>query len=201
MMNTDRTFWQIGAGDNDRNHADICLRWGVILNGPGEYGPWPECEEKLRKDGYSARKVSDIRKFCDSDASVRDGDVVVLRVGTSSVYGVGIVRGGYEWFDDFGDVDGWDIQHVRRVQWVWKYSDSPQPFKTYALKRGDTTQTLNEGEVKNWINEKISLDVRRKSLPKLPPSCIDGEWLDKISREEIGEHLFDSGSVRARLAV
>ena len=47
-----------------------------------------------------------------------DGDLDVLRLGTSEVYGVGEVLGDYPGVDEFGDVDGWALQHVRRVRWL-----------------------------------------------------------------------------------
>ena len=48
-----------------------------------------------------------------------DGDVVVLRLRTSRVLGVGVVVGPYTWCDEFGDVDGWDLQHVRGRSPFW----------------------------------------------------------------------------------
>jgi len=33
-------MWQQAAGDNDRNYAGICLKWDVILNGPGYADAW-----------------------------------------------------------------------------------------------------------------------------------------------------------------
>jgi predicted Mrr-cat superfamily restriction endonuclease len=59
-----------------------------------------------------------------------DGDLVVLRVGTAKVAAVGQVVGNYEWHDGFGDVDGWNLQHVRRVRWLWKNPVSPKAFDT-----------------------------------------------------------------------
>ena len=35
-----KNLWQHAAGDSDHNHVDICLKWGVILNGPGGEGEW-----------------------------------------------------------------------------------------------------------------------------------------------------------------
>ena len=83
-----RTFWQQAAGDGDRIYAAICLKWDVILNGPGYAGRWPDCEEKLIKDRCSSRKITDIRRFSES---ISDGDVIVLRLGTAQVLGVGVV--------------------------------------------------------------------------------------------------------------
>lgn len=47
---------------------------------------------------------------------MNDGDLAVLRIGTSNVHAVGKIAGGYEWREEFGDVDGWELQHVRRAR-------------------------------------------------------------------------------------
>jgi hypothetical protein len=75
-----RRLWQIAAGDKDRNYSDLCLHMGVILNGPGYAGAWPKCADTLKKDGWSSKKISDIRRFAEE---IKDGDIVVLREGTS----------------------------------------------------------------------------------------------------------------------
>lgn len=99
-----KTIWQQAAGDTDRNYSDLCLRWGVILNGPGYAGKWPDCEKPLRNEAErSARKVTDLRRFAEE---MKDGDLVVLRIGTATVLGVGQIVGSYEWRDEFGDIDG-----------------------------------------------------------------------------------------------
>jgi hypothetical protein len=137
---TGKKIWQQAAGDTDRNYSDVCLKWDVILNGPGYAGPWPGCDALLRTHEWSSRKRTDIRRF---STEMEDGDIVVLRLGTAKVLGVGEVVRPYEWRDDFGDVDGWDLQHVRRVRWLWQSLSSPKTFDTYALKqairRSDST--------------------------------------------------------------
>ncbi len=180
-----RNYWQQAAGDNDRNYAAICLKWDVILNGPGYAGMWPDCAQKLREENWSSRKVTDLRRFA---KDIKDGDVVVLRLGTSQVLGVGIVIGGYEWLDIFGDVDGWDLQHVRRVKWLWNGLDKPKEFPTYSLKLGDTTQSLESKEVLDWL-ESLNLDLDTiYDLEKLP----QGEN-DDIDFDAVSEFLFNQG--------
>ncbi len=68
-------------------------------------------------------------------------------------FGVGQIVGSYEWTEEFGDVDGSNLQHLRRVRWLWDGRGNPQAFQTYALKQGDTTQKLNEGPVTQWLAE------------------------------------------------
>ena len=184
-----KTIWQQAAGDTERNFVDLCLKWDVILNGPGGYGPWPECEDDLRKAGESERKITDLRRFCEQ---MNDGDIVVLRLGTSLVYGVGRIVDGYEWCDSFNDVDGWYIGHARRVRWLWKYNEQhngkPWEFETYALKRGDTTQKLDSDVVKSWVESLKGNELARTPicLPKADDSA-------EISVDSISEYLFDKG--------
>lgn len=185
-----RTVWQHAAGDNDRDYVDLCLKWGVILNGPGHLGRWPECREYLQKEGWSAKKLSDLRRFCED---MRDGDIVVLRLRTKIVAAVGVIVGDYEWCDAFGDVDGWVLQHVRRVRWHWV---GPVTFETYALKLGDTTQKLGTGAVRDWLE---ALEPNRPldaALPALAELTNAGE----IDFARISEFLFDHGVASASIS-
>jgi hypothetical protein len=182
-----KTIWQQAAGDTDRNYSDLCLRWDVILNGPGSAGAWPDCEKILRNDGWSSRKTTDLRRFADE---MKDGDLVVLRIGTATVLGVGQLVGTYEWRDEFGDIDGWDLQHVRRVRWLWMGQNNPKMFDTYSLKQGDTTQKLNDGQVMDWLsNLPVDRDALSRPLVELPAY----EKTNDIDVTKISEFLFDHG--------
>lgn len=78
-----KTIWQQASGDTDRDYADVCLKWDVVLNGPGYAGPWPDCAKVLRDARWSARKVTDLRRFAER---MKDDDFVVLRIGTATVW-------------------------------------------------------------------------------------------------------------------
>lgn len=190
---TGKTIWQQAAGDTDRNYSDICVQWDVILNGPGYAGSWPDCDQALRNDRWSSKKVSDLRRFA---VEMKDGDLVVLRIGTATVLGVGQIVGSYEWLDQFGDIDGWDLQHVRRVRWIWVDRNNPMTFDTYALKLGDTTQKLSEGPVTDWLsNLQVKQAALSRPLVELPTQ---GEPND-IGVDEISEFLFDHGVASASI--
>jgi len=182
-----KTIWQQASGDTDRDYSELCLKWDVILNGPGYAGPWSDCKKRLRDDKWSSRKVTDLRRFAED---MKDGDLVVLRIGTSTALGLGQIVGSYLWSDEFGDVDGWDLQHVRRVRWLWHSRSAPQAFNTYALKQGDTTQKLNQGPVTEWLaGLAIPDEATSRTLATLPPSPARND----ISVAEISEFLFDHG--------
>lgn len=180
-----RRIWQQACGDTDRNYSKICLDWDVILNGPGYAGSFPECDAVLNSHGWSSRKRTDIQRFA---SSMQNGDLVVLRLGTNQVLGVGEIVGEYEWLDSFGDVDGWDLQHVRRVKWLWNGLNNPKRFETYSLKQGDTTQELSSEVVKNWLRElEFSDEELNREINELPKSG------KKVEPEEIAEYLFEQG--------
>lgn len=180
-----KTIWQVAAGDTDRNYANLCLKWDVILNGPGSGGPWPDCIPVLREEwGLTAWKLADLRRFCQN---TKEGDLVVLNIGTSDVYGVGIVVGDYEWHDEFGDVDGWDLEHVRRVRWLWRCNGQPERFDTRTLKRG-TIQTMDAGAVKDWLKElDFAQQVYQRPLRPLPGRSSEADV------DDTSEYLFDYG--------
>lgn len=107
-MDTQRTVWQIAAGPASRSYAEVFLQHGVGLIGPGDAGPWSEdCDDDQFGGGF-------VRRFA---TEVREGDVFLMRTGLSRVSAIGIVSSEYTYFDPFDDVNGWDLQHSRRVRW------------------------------------------------------------------------------------
>lgn len=186
-----KPIWQVAAGDTDRDYAEICLRWDAIMVGPGDEGPWPDCRAALKSWPVTSRKLTDIGLFC---TEVADGDLVILRIGTCLVYGIGIVVGRYEWNPHFGDIDGWNLQHVRRVKWIWKASGKPREFPTYTMKLGNTTQRLDSPAINEWIKSlNIPQSTLDRKLVSLPPRMPEKEINSEVGVEDIAEYLFDAG--------
>ncbi len=159
-------IWQVAAGDGDRNYARICLQKDVIIIGPGGEGPWPECREQLLLNGRTTRRMGMLRRFFQD---VQPGDIIVLRVGTQKVYGVGQVGGPYLWVDAFADVQGWDLQHTRRVRWLWQDGDRPKTFPVYSLKLGNSLQNMDSPEVLAWLNDlKVPEEAFSRPISPLP---------------------------------
>lgn len=100
--------WQVSAGPASRGYSDVFLEYGVALIGPGDAGPWSADRDDELFEG------SLVRRFA-SELSV--GDVILLRAGLSRVVSVGVVASDYEYVNAFDDVNGWDLQHIRRVRW------------------------------------------------------------------------------------
>jgi len=106
--NNSRAVWQISGGPVVRAYSDVFLRYGVGLIGPGDSGPWSGGREDRDFEG------SFVRRFA---SEMRAGDIVLLRTGLTRIRAVGVVAGDYVYLNSFDDVNGWDLQHARRIRW------------------------------------------------------------------------------------
>ncbi len=180
----DKNLWQHAAGDRDNNHVELSLKWSVILIGPGGKGEW---NGGTHYSYLSQKKQTDLRRFCEE---MQNSDIVVLRMGTKEIYGVGEIVGEYKWCDEFNDVDGWDLGHTRRVCWLWRYdvngNGSPKCFVPYTMKWGDTTQCLEASAVISWLKS-LNMSQASHSLPDLPGKSME------VSSDEIAAYLFNKG--------
>ena len=188
MVTIPARCWQVAAGDGNRNYADICLKYDVILMGPSYSGTWLDslscvnitAKRQLEKDNWTPQKINGLEKF----VSVKDGDLVVLRMGMSEVYGVGIVRGMYEFNELFSDVDGWDLAHTHRVEWVWprqkNKNDTTTTFEK-VFNRG-TIQRLDPNNPKTsalfkWIRSLPEVTGRSLALTQPPGGKLEYDQL------------------------
>jgi hypothetical protein len=177
----------------ERAYPDLLLKWDIVAVGPGEYGRWPESREICR----AVRGDTQVRIVERFVSEVQIGDIVILRLGKNAVYGLGTVESDYLWFDDMGDVDGWDLQHCRRVRWLWRYSvkDGPMKFPANTLRWGDTVQQATSPGLTRWIEGlSVRKDALSRPLAALPETCIDGKPLKTVTADEISEYLFDRGT-------
>ena len=110
MMNEEikRSVWQISGGPTTRSYVDVFLKYGVGLIGPGDAGEWnSERDDKEFEGGF-------VRRFA---SEVKIGDVFLLRTSISKIAAIGLVASEYRYLNQFDDVNGWDLQHTRRVRW------------------------------------------------------------------------------------
>jgi hypothetical protein len=182
----EKNVYQQACGDKKQNYSEVCIKWGVILNGPGSFGKWPDCLGDIYEE-RSSKKSTELKRFCEV---MQSGDIVLLRLGTDTIVGVGEIIGEYFWNDNFGDIDGWDLEHARRVKWLWYDLKNPKMFSVYSVKFGDTTQALSKtGEVWDWLT---SLDIPdenfKSSLPNLP-----FEFDFKTTINDVGDSLYKRG--------
>lgn len=103
-----RALWQISGGPASRSYAAVFLRHGVALIGPGDAGPW---DHERSDDEFEGAFVQRFAR------DVLAGDALLLRTGLATIAAVGLVTGEYLYLNAFDDVNGWDLQHARRVHW------------------------------------------------------------------------------------
>ena len=150
-----KTIWQQAAGNNEgKNHSKLCLERNVILHGPGRHGKWPDCKEKVLRDkDCRSGTFKSLRRFC---KDMKAGDLVVLRQ-SKRAHGIAIV-GGYEWKEEFGRVPSngppWDLEHTRRVRWIWKAPDGRPEEVPELMRRGSTTCRVEKA--RSWVRKRIA---------------------------------------------
>lgn len=151
-VSSTRGIWQLAGGPATRSYADIFLKYGVGLVGPGDAGPWkPERDDSEFDGGF-------VRRFA---SEVRVGDVFLLRTGISRISAVGIVASDYMYLNQFDDVNGWDLQHARRVR--WQPLPEPRDFEKPVF--GANPPRLSR------VRNKEVLDYARRFLNSPPTHC------------------------------
>ena len=161
MNQSSRAVWQLSSGPSTRPYADIFLKYGVGLIGPGDAGAWrPERDDTEFEGGF-------VRRFA---SEMQTGDVVLLRTGLTSIAAVGLVASEYIYLNQFDDVNGWDLQHARRVRWCklpQEYTFTKQVFGANPTR---CSRTWNE-EVKDYAERFLNSPPTHwqvASLPELP---------------------------------
>jgi len=114
MSSSSRAIWQLAGGPASRPYADVFLRHGVGLIGPGDPGPWSQARSDDDFIDEQGAIGSFVRRFA---SEMQVGNVVLLRTGIASIAAVGIVASDYIYLNQFDDVNGWDLQHARRIRW------------------------------------------------------------------------------------
>jgi hypothetical protein len=170
--------WHIAAGDTNRSYGDILIHWDLVALGPGRFGSWPGCRPALEAQGWKRRSINaKLRDLERLYTELVPGDVVLLRLGTGTLLAVGEVadqfdgRDGYAFRPDFGDIDGWDLQHTRRIRWLWHSGAAgPQSFPTYSFSFGQTIKRELQAPVRRWLEGlTITADAYTRPLAPLPP--------------------------------
>ena len=72
-------IWQVSGGPTNRSYANIFLKHGVALIGPGDSGPWRPDRDDEAFDGGCVRRFA---------TEVQPGDVFLLRTGVASIRAV-----------------------------------------------------------------------------------------------------------------
>ena len=155
----ERSVWQVAAGTHDRTYADQFLNHGVALIGPGDPGPW---DPKRSDEEFGGAFV---RRFA---VELCKGDILLLRTGPSTIRAVGLVACDYQYLPQFDDVNGWDLQHCRRVRW----SELPEPHDFGCqVGNGSRLSRVYSETVVEYANRFVQsspTDWQKCALPRLP---------------------------------
>ena len=179
------TIWQVAAGDGSRDYADVFLKFGVILVGPGSEG-----EYFSNKDAYNNSDSWAYRPFIKTLAEVlAKGDLVVLKRPSSyswEIIAVGEITSDYLFEDVFSDVDGWDLQHCRKIHWK---TPSSQTIIS-GLRRGTLVRVHNQQAVEEvnevWLNGQ---QVISSPIPIEPKEISVDQLIDSLMIEGLpGQH-------------
>jgi hypothetical protein len=161
MMKPNPSIWQLAGGPSTRPYADVFFRHGVGLIGPGDAGPWkPQRDDDEFEGGF-------VRRFA---SEMEIGDVVLLRTGIASIIAVGIVASEYLYLNQFDEVNGWDLQHARRVQWCRLPQEYTFGGPVFGANPTRCSRTWNE-EVKDYAERFLNSPPthwREAPLPELP---------------------------------
>jgi hypothetical protein len=183
-MNEPRTIWQISAGPASRNYEDLFFQYGVALIGPAGPGVWTLDRSDTNYGGGYVRQIAN---------ELKAGDVVLLRHGTSRISAVGLVCGDYQFFPQFDDVNGWDLEHGRRVRW----NKLPEQYNFGRAVFGANPPRISRVrnvEVTNFVRAFLNsppTNWHAAPLPSLPIAAI------ALSDDEIPQELRDLvGQVR-----
>ncbi len=167
-------YWQVGAGDSGRDYSEVFLKYGVMLIGPGDPGEYFQNQEYYRK----VYKPNDITMFAEQ---VKDGDIVVLKRPHKrewEIVAIGTVKGEYDYLPVFEDVEGWDLQHCRYVEW----RRPKNAVRVKGLTRG-TFKAINNQNIIKTINELLESDNLEKPetpdpIPNLPEKLMDEDLIE-----------------------
>lgn len=156
-----RAIWQLAGGPATRPYADVFLKYGVGLIGSGDAGPWTaEREDDEFGGGF-------VRRFA---SEVQNGDVFLLRTGISRICAVGIVASEYLYLNQFDDVNGWDLQHARRVRWCKLPQEHTFTTQVFGTNPTRCSRTWNE-EVLDYAHRFLNSPPthwQAAALPELP---------------------------------
>ncbi len=173
-------IWQIAAGDSSRDYSDVFLKFGVVLVGPGSEGNY-----FLNKDAYNNPNNWSYRAFIKTfSEEIKIGDLVVLKRPYGydwEIIAVGEIISDYIFSTIFSDVDGWDLQHSRKIEWK-----IPSILTVISsLKRGTLSGVNNQNSI-NSINQVWSTGT------EVIPTSIGSE-AEEISVDQLIDSLIIEG--------
>jgi hypothetical protein len=180
------TIWQLGAGEPGRYYSEFLIRHDLACLGPGNPGPY---SHKAYSTVLKSHKSGAIDRFKNS---LQQGDLVLLREG-SKVVALGTVSSAeYCWDPRYDDLNGWGLQHSRRIFWHTELQDEVEKLQADGsifgkAKRLSMFTRIKIQSHRSKIVELVETVPKRqlKELPQEPSALLTS---DDLSRE-----LFSAG--------
>ena len=170
-------YWQVAAGDGERDYSKAFVKFGIMLVGPGDPGDYFENKDVYRKHPWG----SVVKAFAER---AQDSDIVVLKRPSKKqwkVLAVGKIKGDYQCLPIFDDVEGWDLQHCRKVEWFLPEGEMLIP----GLARGTFSRIWKPAIAEQT---KQALDSGKPISPQPLP-----EIAPKLSDEDLINYLINNG--------
>ena len=152
--------WQLNSGPEGRSYADLLVRYGVALIGPGETGAWASMS--------ASAFPRHVTRFA---GEVSEGDAILLRVGRSRIVAAGEVASGYQCLPQFDDVGGLDLRHARRVRW-FPFATEQEAHHGVPASGGSAFSPVTDGALESLAESSLRPETREwqpAQLPALPP--------------------------------
>lgn len=182
-LNGQPAIWQLSAPQS-RGFGELFLRYGVGLVGPAGPGAWKAEQKDEDYRGAFVRRIAN---------EVQDSDIFVLRTGISRIIAIGIVSGGYRFFPQFDDVNGWDLQHGRRVKWCELPEEYEFRESVFGANPPRISRVWNK-RVVDYVHRFLNSPPKRWQQAKLPTLIAEER---NLSDDEIPQELRDLvGQVR-----
>jgi hypothetical protein len=161
MAKQEFSIWQISGGPASRPYSDVFLRYGVGLIGPGDAGSWKEGRNDDEFEGGFVRRFAQ---------EMEHGDVILLRTGMTTICALGIVASNYLYLNQFDEVNGWDLQHARRIRWCQLAKDHVFDSSVFGANPTRCSRVWNN-EVVDYAERFLNsppLNWQEAPLPALP---------------------------------
>jgi hypothetical protein len=165
-----RAVWQISGGPTSRPYADVFLKHGVALIGPGDAGPWTQQRAaEVPEDGF-------VRRFA---TVVGVGDVFLLRTAIDTIAAVGLVASEYIYLNTFDEVNGWDLQHTRRIRWCPLPQEYTFGTRVFGANPPRCSRVANQ-EALDFANRFLNSPPTTWQTAPLPPLPAEEPPIDEV---------------------
>lgn len=162
LIKTTKNYWAIGVGENGRLWDEFQEK-GIVAIGKDFYDLGPLINYKDReaiafamseKNGSSlASPTNDSLCAFQFTNEIRIGDILIAKIGSKKILGVGIVQSDYS-FDETRD----EYKHVRHVQWLPAHRTEFPPDLRVAIKT--LTELSGYPELVSFIEEQVLLEAQ-----------------------------------------